>query len=814
MKKLLTLILALLLSFSPVMIRAQEEENRETAGHGSDIVVNPLYPDTKVPDDVVAQSNAYASSKDEVHNDAALNYGPYYSLEEAGAAMRAAMVAREREFTIEFTITTDDFSSFYTNYKFLDDIAEAAFRHTGNPDEGDSIRWDWSFVQRSWSYWQTGNSYRFELTYTYDYKTTAAQQAELKTAVNNLLNQLDLSGKSSYEKVRTIYDYLCDNITYDYENLNNDNYDLKYTAYAALINKTAVCQGYASLLYRMLLEEGIDVRMIAGIGNGGRHAWNIIRLGNLYYNADSTWDAGESYYTYFLKSPTTFPDHERDDEYNTADFHRVYPMSSTDYDPNNPPYGIKIDGNGMMTWGTIGGTDEYDIYLNDGYAGSVYSPSFDLRGFLLDNNYPEGYYPTKVIAWSYTDAGWKDIEYLYGPDYRFTAPNGTMAAPASAWWDGTKATWTAVPGATKYYIYLYQNDVYQGGFSTEGKNWADFNAHLIGSQNRYDFLVSAAAPGYGRSEYVQSDYTYGHDKAYERLAGKNRYDTSLTVAKQITDLNVSYGGTIAAVIATGKNFPDALSGSYLAGMYDAPLLLISKNSASDVCTFIKNNIRKDGKIIILGGTGAVPDEWIAPLFSEYKDIVRIAGKSRYDTNLDILNLAGVGDQDYLLVCTGKSFADSLSASSVDIPIFLVGDKLNDKQKAFLSSKAKNCKFYIIGGTGAVSETVEYELGNYGKVLGRIYGKNRYETSKLVGEFFYGGAKTAFLVTGKDFPDGLSGGPYAHRRRAPILLVSPNSNTYAREFADNNGVGYAYVLGGEGAVSTANVEYILGIGSSR
>ena len=63
---------------------------------------------------------------------------------------------------------------------------------------------------------------------------------------------------------------------------------LKYTAYAAMINKTAVCQGYASLLYRLLLECGVDCRVVTGYGNGGRHAWNIVEVDGKYYNVAGT----------------------------------------------------------------------------------------------------------------------------------------------------------------------------------------------------------------------------------------------------------------------------------------------------------------------------------------------------------------------------------------------------------------------------------------------------------------------------------------------------------------------------------------------
>lgn len=44
-----------------------------------------------------------------------------------------------------------------------------------------------------------------------------------------------------------------------------------------MINKTAVCQGYASLFYRLALDAGVDTRVISGEA-GGPHAWNIVKL--------------------------------------------------------------------------------------------------------------------------------------------------------------------------------------------------------------------------------------------------------------------------------------------------------------------------------------------------------------------------------------------------------------------------------------------------------------------------------------------------------------------------------------------------------
>lgn len=181
--------------------------------------------------------------------------------------------------------------------------------------------------------------YSFSIPFTACYYDDAQQEAEMDVAVLQLLDTLNLDGKSDYEKIKGVYDYICSNVNYDDTNLNNDAYKLKFTAYAALVNKTAVCQGYAVLLYRLMLELGIDCRVITGIGktnNGnGPHAWNIIQLDNgTYYNADSTWDAGRTNYGYFLKGSGFDTDHERGDTYLTDEFCADYPTAIADYDPS------------------------------------------------------------------------------------------------------------------------------------------------------------------------------------------------------------------------------------------------------------------------------------------------------------------------------------------------------------------------------------------------------------------------------------------------------------------------------------------------
>ena len=303
-KHLLALVLLLLCLVIPA--RALEAPVREN----TIIYINPLYADTVTEADLVRPSN----------NPTTFASTTVHSKDEAVALIRDAMEQRIQ--TITFSLDSTDHPS-----DFAMSLLELATEHTGVPTEGDSLRWVYAGAQYGYSYYDYGSSYSTTFTYTVTYYTTAAQESELTAEIEDLLNELNLWNATDYEKICGIYDYICANITYDYDNLNDDSYKLKHTAYAALMDKTAVCQGYAVLFYRLALELGVDNRLIAG----GNHAWNIVALGSQYYNVDSTWDAGLSNYNYFLKGSRNFTDHTAYAEFRTEEFTAQYPQSETDY---------------------------------------------------------------------------------------------------------------------------------------------------------------------------------------------------------------------------------------------------------------------------------------------------------------------------------------------------------------------------------------------------------------------------------------------------------------------------------------------------
>ena len=320
--RILSLLLAavLVLGMIPAPVSAAGQEKTEVP---MEVRINPHYADLFDLEEIQAQTRIPEPGAirpfGTVHQD----------VEAAAAAFRQDMVNRQNWISVSFVDASGEAQS------VINMLYDLVFAHTGNPKEGDSLMWQWGYWKpESVSRSRVDGGYRYDCTFYLEYYTNAEQEQALDKAVEELLNSLNLDGRSDYEKIFLVYDYMTANIRYDYEHLGTSDYFLMYTPYAALINKTSVCQGYALLFYRLMLELGIDCRLISGWG-GGPHGWNIVELDGLYYNVDATWDEGYPYFYwgYFLNSFWDFLDHERDMEYDTIAFHNEYPMAAESYEP-------------------------------------------------------------------------------------------------------------------------------------------------------------------------------------------------------------------------------------------------------------------------------------------------------------------------------------------------------------------------------------------------------------------------------------------------------------------------------------------------
>ena len=277
-----------------------------------------------------------------------------------------------------------------------------------------------------------------------------------------------------------------------------------------------------------------------------------------------------------------------------------------------------------------------------------------------------------------------------------------------------------------------------------------------------------------------------------RVAGQDRYGTAFAACDELkAKLKVSQFDTV--VIACGTNFADALSGTYLAGIKNAPILLVNPATEAKVIETVNKDLKKGGTVYLLGGELVVSKNVETALAAKGFSVKRLAGKDRYGTNLAILKEAGVKSGE-ILVCSGASYADSLSASSVGKPIFLVGKELTADQVNYLGTLGTT-KFDIVGGNFAVVPKVESDLKKYGETE-RVAGQTRFDTSvEVAKKFFPGNRGTAVLAYAMDFPDGLSGGSLGVAYKAPILLVTNTNYKAAAAYTKAAGVKTVIIMGG-------------------
>ena len=300
-----------------------------------------------------------------------------------------------------------------------------------------------------------------------------------------------------------------------------------------------------------------------------------------------------------------------------------------------------------------------------------------------------------------------------------------------------------------------------------------------------------------------------------RIAGADRYKTAYKVANAYKE-TLGVEKFEAVIVATGENFADALSGSYLATVKNAPILLANgkAENVAQLHAYIKENIAENGIVYILGGEGAVSAD-VEAIEGFNGEMKRLSGATRYETNLEILAEAGLTGTE-LLVATGKTFADSLSASATGRPVLLVNPEaeLTDEQKAVAESFAGGT-IYVLGGEAAVSEEIANVFSVYGEVK-RLSGATRYETSVAIAETFFENVKEVVAASGRDenFPDGLCGGPLAATLNVPLLLTQDDNAEATTGYVTENNIHAGYVLGGTAALADESIVDIFTLESAE
>lgn len=162
------------------------------------------------------------------------------------------------------------------------------------------------------------------------------------------------------------------------------------------------------------------------------------------------------------------------------------------------------------------------------------------------------------------------------------------------------------------------------------------------------------------------------------------------------------------------------------------------------------------------------------------DVDRIQGDDRFEGAVAISQKAYPQGAKTVYLATGTGYADALSAGPAAVaaggPLLLTTpDALPDEVRAEIV-RLKATKVVIVGGTNAVSTTVQKQVAAVASV-DRIDGADRFEVSRnIAAEAFPAGAKGAYVATGLNFPDALSASGAGGALGRPVILVNGGASS--------------------------------------
>jgi len=261
------------------------------------------------------------------------------------------------------------------------------------------------------------------------------------------------------------------------------------------------------------------------------------------------------------------------------------------------------------------------------------------------------------------------------------------------------------------------------------------------------------------------------------LAGTTRYTTAVEVSQ------ANYpDGADTVVIATGMNFPDALAGASLAGLHNAPVLLVG----ADVPVEVADEIERLGasNAIVLGREAAVPFDVSDELEGMGLEVTRLGGIDRFETARliaeEAIAMMGDGWDGTAFLATGFNWPDALSAGPLSAatgwPIFLGGPAGNDvtEYTAAAMDDLGVTEVYILGGPSVISLGATSDMA-----VQDLYGEDRYETAVAIAEFGVSELGLSMgslaIATGEKYPDALTAGP-GQGTSGGSLLITPATAT--------------------------------------
>jgi putative cell wall-binding protein len=200
----------------------------------------------------------------------------------------------------------------------------------------------------------------------------------------------------------------------------------------------------------------------------------------------------------------------------------------------------------------------------------------------------------------------------------------------------------------------------------------------------------------------------------ERVYGQDRRETAI----KIGDKAKQKGSFDTVIIATGLNFPDALSVAPIAAKNGWPILFVTnKVSSQGLDTGNRNALQRwnVNNVYIVGDTGVVSGAVEADIRKTLPgaQIIRIGGKDRYETSLNITKRFDKGSYDAVTIATGKNYPDALAgavfAAKNNSPILLANTSSNLQSTIDYLTKAQFSKCFVLGAKDIMPDNLISQL---------------------------------------------------------------------------------------------------------
>lgn len=458
-----------------------------------------------------------------------------------------------------------------------------------------------------------------------------------------------------FQIVQALHDYLVRNCVYD-RSAVIEVISPSRTAYGALANGEAVCQGY-SLAYKLLLRRAGVPAVYVG-SDSMQHAWNMVQMeNNGWYHVDVTWDDP-------ILHTSAYPE-GNDGGYFRDVSHELF---------------LRCDSTMR---------DELNHY---GWAAAYTSPYTDYG----NREYPEYKGPACPVPGMYRAAG----------ETRYA----TMAAllPRAPW----KADRTVVLASGSNYPDALAVASLAGAYDapivlTEPNSLSVDAVYMIEQLSPKVIYVVGGEAAVSKAAVDTAAYYAADGCKVFRIAGDTRLETSLAIAKRVCQKSTA---SDTLIVATGFNYADALSVSPFAFAYKSPIFLCGSNGLSaDVISYISGAGFK--RAILVGGTAVVPERVKQQLTGagiSSSSITRLAGATRYETSAMIMSHAVSAGMNVpnVYLATGGNFPDALAAGPVagksHAPLLLVDPGIEYAHTVLANYRGKVNVATVVGGTSAVS----------------------------------------------------------------------------------------------------------------